>query len=194
MTKLIDLGRTTYIWVPTIAAIKDVTKPKLSEISPTTDPDDPEGTTLTGGSAKAYNISEMVINSTEIMAAASDTTNERSVVAMGNAKVPTIGNYSGQLNLFRDALATLPTGATSVWSTEDLAALFPTKGLDGWIIKRTGLPWRAPLAAQQTVEVYGFVTDTPVPTGGKQDGYLKLMIPMLPTGDFCVNAVVQPAS
>jgi len=178
--KMIDLARTTYYWVPGATTIADVSKPKLTELTGSGDSD----------TTRAYNISEFVVNSTEIMAAASDTTDERSVVATGNARTPTIGNYSGQLNLFRDAAEEVADGATTIWSENDLAKLFPRKGIAGFIVKRTGLPWRTPLAEDQEVEVYGFVTDTPSRSGGTQDGYLKLMIPLLPTGDFEVTAVI----
>lgn len=167
MPRIIDLEKTRYDWIEGEDGILLPDAPTLTEIS--------------GGK----NISKYVVQSTAIMAAASDTVNERSVIDNANSSAPTIGNYTGTLNLFRDG-----DPETGEFSADDPAKIFSGRGIVGWIVKRTGKKHSAAYATGDDVETFLFMTDNPQKTGGAQDGYLKLIVPLLPQGSFSVNAEV----
>lgn len=167
MPRMIDLGVTKYSWVPTIANIA----------APTT-------TELTAGK----DISQYVVTTTAVGPTASDTVNERSVTDTSNAVVPTVGNYEGNLVLFRDYTAGVPTTGTDVMET------FSAAGVVGYLVRRLGKPATDAFAAADKVEVYKFMTDTPQPHGGAGDGYLKLTVPLLQQGSFNIAAAVAAGS
>lgn len=163
MPRIVDLGVTKYAWVSTIA---NVAAPTTSE--------------LTAGK----DISAYVVTTTAVGPTASDTVNERAITDTSNAVVPTIGNYEGNLVLFRDYTAGVPTSGTDVMET------FSAAGIVGYLVRRTGKPASTAFAASDKVEVYKFMTDTPQPSGGTGDGYLKLTVPLLQQGSFSVAATV----
>lgn len=163
MPRIVDLGVTKYAWADTIA---NVAAPTTAE--------------LTG----ATELSSLVVTTTAVGPTASDTVNERSVTDTSNAVVPTVGNYEGNLVLFRDFTAGVPTSGTDPMET------FGAAGVVGYLIRRLGKPASDAFAAADKVEVYKFMTDTPQPQGGTGDGYLKLTVPLLQQGSFSVNATV----
>lgn len=163
MPRIVDLGVTKYSWVTSIA---DVAAPTSTE--------------LTAGK----DISQYVVTTTAVGPTASDTVNERAITDTSNAVVPTIGNYEGNLVLFRDYTAGVPTTGTDVMET------FNAAGVVGYLVRRLGKPATDAFAAADKVEVYKFMTDTPQPNGGAGDGYLKLTVPRLQQGSFSVNATV----
>ena len=163
MPRHVDLGLAKYPWAHTIA---DVTAPTTAELT------------------AAADISEFVVTTTAVGPTASDTVNERAITDTSNAVVPTIGNYEGNLVLFRDYTAGVPTAGTDVLET------FNASGVVGYLIRRVGKPAATAFAASDVVEVYKFMTDTPQPSGGQGDGYLKLTVPLLQQGSFDVSATV----
>jgi hypothetical protein len=163
MPRMVDLGVTKYSWVTTIA---NIAAPTVTE--------------LTAGK----DISQYVVTTTAVGPTASDTVNERAVTDTSNAVVPTIGNYEGNLVLFRDYTAGVPTAGTDVMETFSAAAVL------GYLVKRVGKPAATAWTAADKVQVYKFLTDTPQPSGGQGDGYLKLTVPLLQQGSFNIAAVV----
>ncbi|MGN6245112.1 MAG: hypothetical protein ACTHQ3_15780 [Motilibacteraceae bacterium] len=163
MPRMVDLGVTQYLWVTTLA---DVTSPTVAE--------------LTAGK----DISQFVVTSTSVGPTASDTVNEKGITDTSNAVVPTIGNYEGNLVLFRDYTAGVPTTGTDVMET------FNAAGIVGYLCKRVGKPAATAASASEKYDVYKFMTDTPQPSGGQGDGYLKLTVPLLQQGSFKLGATV----
>jgi len=168
MPRLVDLGVTKYVWLSAAPA---------SIAAPTT-------TELTAGK----DISQYVVTTTAVGPTASDTVNERAITDTSNAVVPTIGNYEGNLVLFRDYTTGAPTASTDVMET------FSAAGVVGWLVRRVGKPASTAFAASDVVEIYKFMTDTPQPSGGAGDGYLKLTVPLLQQGQFDIKAVVASGS
>ena len=166
MPRMVDLGITKYSWVTTIA---NIAAPTVTE--------------LTAGK----DISPYVVTTTAVGPTASDTVNERAITDTSNAVVPTIGNYEGNLVLFRDYTAGVPTTGTDVMET------FSAAGILGYLVRRVGKPASTAFASADVVEVYKFLTDTPQPSGGQGDGYLKLTVPLLQQGQFNVKATVATA-
>lgn len=162
MPRIVDLGVTRYDWVPLVGGLTTPSAPKVTE--------------LTAVGVKA--ISPFVVTTTKIAVESSDTVSEKGITDTSNAVVPTIGNYSGALNLFRDFTTGAPT--TSV----DLLETFGVSGVVGWLVRRLGLPATTAYAVGQKVDVFLFMTDNPDQTGGQADGYLKLMVPLLQQGTF----------
>lgn len=167
MARIVDLGVTRYDWIPGVAGLTTPAGPKLTELS------------VSGAKA----ISPFVVTTTDINPDDSDTVNERSVTDTSNAVVPTIGNYHGTLNLFRDFTAGVPT------SSVDLAETF-TKGSYGWITRRLGKPASTALAVGDILDVFLFLVDKVAKTGGQGDGYLKLNVTLLQQGQYNTDTVV----
>ncbi|WP_426566380.1 hypothetical protein ACPPVT_07490 [Angustibacter sp. McL0619] len=167
MPRIVDLGITKYLWVPA-GGVAVVTAPTAAE--------------LTAGSVK--DISQFVVTTTNVQASASDTTNEKAITDTANVVVPTIGNYEGNLVLFRDFTSGAPT------SSVDLLATFNAAGIVGYVVRRVGKASSAAVVATDVVDVFKFMTDNPQIQGGTGEGYLKLTVPLLQQGSFKVGAVV----
>lgn len=165
MPRIVDLGVTKYVWVEGDTGIASVAAPSAAAITAGKD------------------ISQWVVTTTSVGPTASDTVSEKAITDTANAVVPTIGNYEGNLVLFRDYTAGLPTADV------DLLETF-ADGAVGFLVKRVGKPAATAIAATDVVEVYKFRADNPQPSGGAGDGYLKLTVPLLQQGLFKVNAVV----
>lgn len=161
MPRIVDLGVTQYTWLPGSATLTTPSAPKLSDI--------------TGGSP--VNLSAYVVTTTDIKVDSSDTVTEKGITDTSNAVVPTIGNYSGNLVLFRDYTSGAPTA-------NDPMDTFTGSGVAGWLIRRLGKAASTALAVSDVVDVFLFMTDNPNQTGGKGDGYLKLEVPLLQQGTF----------
>ena len=164
--RIVDLGVTRYDWIPGVTGLTTPSAPSLADLTATA----------------ALNISQFTVTTTDINPDASDTVNERAVTDTSNAVVPTVGNYHGNLVVFRDYTAGVPT--TDV----DLAAVF-TKGQFGWITRRLGKPASAALAVGDQLDVFLFMVDSPSKTGGTGEGYLKLNVPLLQQGQYYPDAV-----
>lgn len=167
MPRMVDLGVTRYDWIPGATGLTTPAAPKLTDLS----------------AAGAKNISPYVVSTTTINPTASDTVSEKAITDTSNAVVPTIGNYEGTLNLFRDFTSGTP-------SANDVFALFGTKGTVGWLVRRIGKPYSDVLAIGDLVDVFLFMTDSAVKTGGQGDGYLKLNVPLLQQGQFYLEKAV----
>lgn len=164
MPRIVDLGVTRYDWVPGVAGLTTPTAPKLTELS----------------AAATKNISPFVLTTTSVNPVASDTVSEKSVTDVSNAVIPTIGNYEGALNVFRDFTAGVPTASI------DLAATFKTGGV-GWLVRRLGKAASAPYAVGDIVDVFLFMIDAVAKTGGQGEGYLKLNVTLLQQGQFYLD-------
>jgi hypothetical protein len=162
MPRMVDLNVTTYWWIPGATGIT---------------PDAISAALLTAGA----NISAYVVSTTKVEPSASDVVSEKSITDTANASVPTIGNYTGSLVLFRDFSAGVPT------ATDPLTTVGAASGIVGWIVKRVGQSSSTAAAAGQFVDAFLFMTDTPMKTGGESAGYLKVTIPLLPQGTFRVE-------
>jgi|ADGO01.1.fsa_nt_gi hypothetical protein len=172
MPRLVDQGVTRLTWLPGEDAIADVSAPKVSELT----------------APSAVDLTCMMVTTYEVRPDASETTNERAVCEVANVDTPTVQNYIGRLELFRqwDAQA-------SEWGETDPLTVF-AYGSVGWLVRRLGLPKDTPYADGQVVEIYKFMADTPQPQGGTGSGYLKVTVPLLQQGHFGVNVVVAPES
>jgi len=165
MPRMIDLGVTRYDWIPLAAGLTTPLAPKVTEL------------TL----AKA--ISPYVVTTTSVNPTASDTVSEKGITDTSNAVVPTVGNYEGSLTLFRDL-----TAGTGVPSANDvMTTIGNAAGIVGWLVRRVGLPAATAYAVGQKVSVFLFMSDTPIPSGGAGDGYLKVVIPLLQQGSYAVE-------
>ena len=166
MPRIVDLGVTRYDWVPGILGLTTPSAPKVTELV----------------IAGTKNISPYVVTTTDIAPAPSDTVNEKGITDTANVVIPTVGNYGGNLILFRDYASGVPS------ANDPLTTIGSVSGIVGWIVRRVGLPYSTPYALGQRVDVFLFMTDNPLKTGGKDDGYLKVTIPLLPQGIFYVEA------
>jgi len=163
---MVDLNVTTYWWIAGDAGIAN--------------PDAVSAAVLTA----AKNISAYVVSSTSVGPTSSDTVSEKGITDTSNAIVPIIGNYEGSLVLFRDFTAGVAT------ANDPLTTIGATSGLVGWIVKRVGQGSAAAAAAAQKVDVYKFMTDVPVKSGGQGDGYIKVTVPLLAQGTFRVETTL----
>ena len=165
MARIVDLNVTRYDWVPGNAGIVSVVAPKLTELTATA----------------AKNISEFVTTATRVMPSASETVNERSITDTANVVVPTIGNYEGNLVLFRDFAAGVPTD-------DDLLELFTDRAV-GFISRRVGKPAATALAVGDVLDIFKFMADNVQVQGGTGEGFLKLTVPLLQQGSFKIGAL-----
>jgi len=162
MPRMVDLAVTTYWWVPGDAGIANVATPSAA--------------VLTAGA----NISQYVVASTKIGMTPSDKVSEKSITDTSNADVPIIANYEGNLVMFRDLTAGVPT------ANDPLTTIASASGVVGWVVRREGFASTVAAAAAQKVDVFKFMTDNPQTSGGQGDGYLKATIPLLQQGSFKV--------
>lgn len=173
MPRLVDQGVTRLTWVSGEDGIANPEAPTVAE--------------LTG--QDATDLTCLMVTTYEVRPDASETTNERSVCETANVDTPTVQNYMGRFELFRQ----WDRDAGDWSASEDPLALFDF-GDVGWFVRRTGLPKEDPYAAGQQVEVYKFMVDTPQPQSGTGSGYVKVTVPLLQQGTFTVSAVVDDAS
>jgi hypothetical protein len=159
MARLVDLGVTRYDWIPGDTGLTTPATPKVTELS--------------AGTTKA--LSAYTVTTTTLNPGASDTVSEKGITDTTNAVAPTIGNFEGQLVLFRDYTAGVPTAT-------DPLTIFTGAGVLGWIVRRLGLPASTAWAVGQKVDVFKVLSDNPQQSGGQADGYLKLTVPLLQQG------------
>lgn len=171
MPKKVDIGITRLAWVRGDTGIADYRAPELAELNA-------EG---------VRDLTCMMVTSYEVRMDGSDTTNERAVCQTNNVTTPTIGNYMGNLVLFRDWDETDPGNPD--WSADDVLEWLDY--LDaGWFVRRFGLPFDADWALGQKVETYKFIADNAQTNGGIGDGFLKATVPLLPQGTATTRAVI----
>lgn len=168
MPKMVDLGRTKLIWVAGLAGIASPSAPTVAE--------------LTTGTA--VDVSCIMKSNYSVGPTDSESTNERAVCETANNVTPTVQNYEGTLEVFRQLDAS--TGAAEV---DDPLNIWEF-GEVGWFVRRIGLPYSTAIAASQVLEVYLFMADTPRPNGGTGEGNLAATIKLLPQGSFDTKAVV----
>lgn len=170
MARLVDQGVTRLTWVPGEDGIADVSAPTLTEL------------------ATGMDLTCVMVTTYEVRADGSDTTAERAVCETANVDTPTIQNYMGRFDLFRQW-----DSQTQQWTGDDaLDAL--AFGDIGYFVRRLGLPHDADYADAQQVEVYKFMVDTPQVQGGTGEGYLKAVVPLFKQGSFNVKATVTSES
>lgn len=167
MARLVDQGVTRLTWVPGEDGIADVSAPTVSELA--------AGTDLTCVMVTTY----------EVRADGADTTNERAVCETANVVTPTIRNYMGRFDLFRQW-----DSSTMAWTGEDVLEILVYGDL-GHFVRRLGFSRDTAYAESQQVEVYKFMVDTPQVQGGTGDGYLKANVPLFRQGSFDVKAIVS---
>jgi hypothetical protein len=169
MPRLVDLSVTRYDWVPGAAGLTTPSSPKVTE--------------LVAGTVKA--ISAYVVTTTQLNPTASDTITEKGITDTNNAVVPTINNFEGHLDLFRDYTTGAPT------ANDPLTTIGSASGVVGWIVRRYGLPASTAWAVGQKIDVFYVMTDAPQQSGGQADGYLKVVIPLLQQGQMYLAATAQ---
>lgn len=167
MPRLVDLGVTRLTWVPGDTGIADVTAPTTAEL----------------GAVGAVDLTCVMVSTYEVRADGSETTNERAVCETANVVAPTVRNYMGTFNLFRQFTAGVP-------AADDAIEMFTDEGVLGWFVRRLGLAYDTAYANGQVVDVYKFLSDVPQITGGTGEGYLKATVPMLQQGVFATRAVI----
>jgi len=164
--RLVDQGVTRLDWVPGEDGIADIEAPTLAELA--------TGRDLTCTMVSTY----------EVRMDGSDTTSERAVCETANVDAPTMQNYMGRFELFRQWDDTL-----QAWETEDPLEWLDYKAV-GYFVRRLGFSRDTAYAAGQKVEVYKLMADEAQVNGGTGTGYLKATVPMLKQGAATTRAVV----
>ncbi len=171
MPRIVDLGRTKLGWVPGADAFADYMAPELTEL-------EVEG---------ARDLTCMMVSTYEVRMDGSDTTNERAVCETNNVTTPTIGNYMGRMELFRDWGTEDPLNPD--WTEDDVLEWLDFLAT-GWFYRRNGLPYDAPLANGQKLELYKFIADAVQTNAGTGSGFMKATVPLLPQGVATTRAVI----
>lgn len=157
---------TRLTWVPGTDGIADIAAPTIAE--------------LTAG----RDLTCLMVSTYEVRMDGSDTTSERAVCETANVDAPTMQNYMGRFELFRqwdDILL--------AWEVEDVLQWLDYKDV-GTFVRRLGLAHDAAYAAGQQVEAYKLMADEAQIQGGTGQGYLKATVPMLKQGSATTRAVV----
>ncbi|WP_029135324.1 phage tail tube protein [Nakamurella lactea] len=167
MARLVDSEVTKLVWLAGDATvIADIKAPTVTELT------------------AAVDITCYVLKNYEVRADASDTTDESAVCDSAAGAVPTRKKYTGNLPLFRDF------ASTGLPDTTDLLAVFHEDYPQGYFIRRVGKPQETAFAATDVLDIYHFSGDVPQIQGGTGEGFLKMTVPLLPTGKFTTKAVV----
>lgn len=171
MARTVDLGVTQWLWIPGVDGIANELAATVAEL------------TATG----VKNISSQVVTTTDVANQASDTVNERSVTDVANVVVPTVGNYGGNLVMFRDYTAGVPT------ENDPVEIIGDSVGVVGWLAKRVGKPAATAPSATDRYSFWLVMIDTPQLSGGQGDGYLKATFPLLQQGRFAIEKAIVAA-
>lgn len=164
MPRLVDQGVTRLTWVPGVDGIADVSAPTLAEL------------------AAGVDVTCQMVSTYEVRADGSATTEERAVCETANVVTPTVANFMGRMELFRQW-----DPDTNAWEGEDVLAYLAYKDV-GYFVRRLGFPHATAYAAGQKLEVYRFMSDNPQIMGGAGAGYLKATVPLLQQGVYDINA------
>lgn len=171
MPRLVDQGVTRLTWVPGEDGIADVAAPTVTELEAGKD------------------LTHLMVTTYEVRTNGSDTTAERSVADVANVDTPTIANYMGRFDLFRDWDA----DAGEFDPDDDVLNFLQYKD-EGYFVRRLGLPRDDDWAADQQVEVYKFMADEPQIQGGTGEGNLKATVPLFQRGVYNTRATVANGS
>jgi hypothetical protein len=152
--------------VPGVDGIADINAPTVTE--------------LTAG----RDLTCLMVSTYEVRMDGSDTTSERAVCETSNVDVPTMGNYTGRFELFRQW-----DDVTEAWETADVLQWLDPKDV-GYFVRRLGFAHDDAYAAGQQVEVYKLMADEAQIQGGTGQGYLKATVPMFKQGSATTRAVV----
>jgi len=144
-------------------------------------------TTTELGAVGVRDLTCMMVTTYEVRMDASDTTNERAVCETNNVTTPTIGNYMGRMDLFRDWDETDPMNPD--WATTDVLEWLDYLAA-GWFVRRNGPAYDAAWANGQKVETYKFIADNVQTSGGTGSGFMKATVPLLPQGVATPRAVI----
>ncbi|MEU5156748.1 hypothetical protein [Glycomyces sp. NPDC021274] len=166
MPRLVDQGVTRLTWVPGVDGIATITAPTLAEL------------------AAGRDLTCLMVSTYEVRMDASDTTSERAVCETANVDAPTMQNYMGRFELFREW-----DDALLAWETDDVLQWLDYKDV-GYFVRRLGFPRDTAYAAGQQVEVYKLMADEAQVNGGTGTGYLKATVPMLKQGSATTRALV----
>lgn len=165
MPRKVDIGSTRLTWVPGVDAIENFKAPTISEL-------------LTG-----LDLTFLMVSTYEVRFDGSDTTQERSVGDTTNVVVPTVGNYMGRFDLFRDFdEENLPT-------EKDISKWLKFRDY-GFFVRRIGLPQSTLWDEGQEVEVYKFMLDNPQIQGGTGEGNFKAVVPLFQQGEATETAII----
>lgn len=171
MPKKVDLGVTRLAIAPGESPFDDWRAPEVAELDVAT----------------VRDVTCMVVSTYEVRFDGSDTTNERAVCQVNNVVTPTIGNYMGNLPLFRDWDETDPMNPD--WSNDDVLEWLEYLDVF-WFIRRQGFPYDHPWEDGQKIEVYKFLADNAQTNSGTGDGFLKAVVPLLQQGTATNRAVI----
>ena len=158
MARMVDADAVKIVWIDK-ALLTTPNAPKVSELT--------AGTVL--------DLTCIMLASSKISAAGSDTVSERAVCETANVVTPTVKNYEGSLDLFRDFTA-------GVASATDPTTKFAGNYETGYIVIREGSSSTVPFAVGNKVDVYLFIADQPQKVSGKGEGFLKMTVPLFPQG------------
>jgi hypothetical protein len=165
MTQHVDLGITRLTWVTTLS-----------------NPRFPAAAELNAGE----DLSCLMATSYEVRADTSDVVAEKAVCDTANSDTPTSKNYMGNLVLFRQ----WDPDADDWDAAADPVEVFPEGRIQGFFVRRTGLPYDTAYADEQIVEVYKFITDEPQFAGGTDQGFVKVTVPLHKQGVMWPTAEV----
>lgn len=169
MPKKVDIGVTRLAWVPGADGIADYQAPTTVELDAGRD------------------LSCMMVTTYEVRFDGSDTTNERAVCETSNVVTPTIGNYMGNMILFRDWDESDPMNPD--WSADDVLEWLDYLAM-GTFVRRIGFTYDTAWADGQKIELYKFIADNAQTNAGTGDGFLKATVPLLPQGEATTRAVI----
>lgn len=171
MPRKVDLGITRLAVVPSATGIENYLAPALAELN----------------AVGTRDVTCMMVSTYEVRMDGSDTTNERAVCETSNVSTPTIANYIGRMELFRDWDETDPMNPD--WSNDDVLEWLDYLSTL-WFVRRNGFAYDVPWADGQKVEVYKFISDNVQTSGGTGSGFLKATVPLLPQGVATNRAVI----
>lgn len=141
--KMVNQKRIALWWIPE-AGLLDGANPKASEINAST------------------RVSPALVTGYTLKMSDSGTDNSRTVEDEGNVETPTLKNYEGKLQFFKDEIGTgtqdAPSPATVYTTVLDL---FKVPYVSGWLVSRYGPKADVPVAAGDTVSTFKFMNDVP---------------------------------
>lgn len=162
-SRFVDLGVTRVAWVTTVAAFPALTATEVAA-----------GVDLTNNLLTTYKVGMT----------ASKSVNEMGVGDLADINVPTIKTYTGTLDLFRSLLS------TGLGGTDDPLQTFKGANESGYIVRRVGPLKTVAFTTGDVVEVYKFIADSPEINGGTGNGYLKMTVPLLSSGQFSLSTIL----
>jgi hypothetical protein len=114
--------------------------------------------------------------------------NSKSIADEGNVDTPTLGNYDGKLQFFRDAVGTGTQTApvpSTVFTTA--RAIFKVAKVEGWLISRHGRKQSVAAAAGDVVSVFHFISDQPMDIDQEGGKPILFEVAFLPQGEMYLN-------